>query len=78
MICFFLNKKHSLRVSKESSFKDILTTIQDRYQVNINPNIVTYKNQANDMISLIDEEDWNAAKWEIEMAKVRKIELYFY
>jgi len=78
MICNFVNKKYSFRVSKESSFDDILTTIRDRYQFNINPNIVTYKNQVNDKINLIDEEDWNAAKWEIEMAKVKKIELYFY
>jgi len=52
--------------------------IQDRYQVSINPNIVTYKNQVEDMISLFDEEDWNAAKWEMNMTRVKKIELYFY
>lgn len=71
-------KKPTLRVPKEVPFIDILSTIQDRCQVYINPNMVTYKNQADDIISLIDEEDWYAAKWEIEMANIKKIELYFF
>ncbi|GBB93672.1 hypothetical protein RclHR1_02210007 [Rhizophagus clarus] len=78
LTCNFINKKHSLRVSKESSFNDVLTTIRDRYQVNINPNIITYRNQVNDKINLIEEEDWNAAKWEYEMTKANKIDLYFF
>ncbi|CAB4393643.1 hypothetical protein RhiirA5_497593 [Rhizophagus irregularis] len=78
LTCNFINKKHSLRVSKESSFNDILSTIRDRYQVNINPNIITYKNQVNDKINLIDDEDWNSAKWEFEMTKANKIDLYFF
>ncbi|RIA80816.1 hypothetical protein C1645_791801 [Glomus cerebriforme] len=78
IICNFITKKYLLHVSKELSFNDILSMIQKRYRVVINLNTVTYKNQVDDKINLIDNEDWNAAKWEIEMARVPNINLYFY
>ncbi|CAG8666754.1 21263_t:CDS:2 [Dentiscutata erythropus] len=45
--------------------------------VDINPNRVTYKNLSNDIITLIDEEDWNAVKWEARRSQIYHISMFF-
>ncbi|CAI2176556.1 8013_t:CDS:2 [Funneliformis geosporum] len=78
MRCNFLSGSRILRVSKETPFQEILTMVRERFKVDIDPNVITYKNQTKDMINLLDEEDWNAAKWEMNMTKIQMIDLYFF
>ncbi|CAG8788099.1 24144_t:CDS:2, partial [Gigaspora rosea] len=75
--CNFLSKKFIMNVEIETKFKDILARIHERYKVDINPNRVAYKNLSNDMITLIDEEDWNAVKWEARRSQVYHISMFF-
>ncbi|CAG8571305.1 2254_t:CDS:2 [Acaulospora morrowiae] len=75
--CSFLTKTFALQVSDSISFQEILNDIQMRYKIEVNPNRITYKNQVNDIITLIDEEDWQAAKWEAKRAKSFTICMYF-
>ncbi|CAG8547133.1 28188_t:CDS:2, partial [Racocetra persica] len=49
----------------------------DNDEVDINPNRVTYKNLSNDTITLIDEEDWNAVKWEAKRSQNYHISMFF-
>ncbi|CAG8627255.1 9858_t:CDS:2, partial [Acaulospora colombiana] len=75
--CSFLTKTYALQVPDDITFEEILNNVQTRYKVEVNPNRVTYKNQVNEIITLIDEEDWEAAKWEAKKAKSYYIYMYF-
>ncbi|CAG8787116.1 17951_t:CDS:2 [Cetraspora pellucida] len=75
--CNFLSKKYIINVAIETKFKDILKCIHERYKVDINPSRVTYKNLSNDMITLIDDEDWNAVKWEAKISQNYNISMFF-
>lgn len=76
--CNFLSGSRILRVLKETPFQEVLKMIRECFNVVIDPNVITYKNQTKDMINILDEEDWNAAKWELKMAKLQTIDLYFF
>ncbi|CAG8681167.1 2245_t:CDS:2 [Acaulospora morrowiae] len=75
--CSFLTKTFALQVRDSITFQEILSDVQMRYKIEVNPHRITYKNQVNDIITLIDEEDWQAAKWEAKRAKSYTICMYF-
>ncbi|CAG8443819.1 9198_t:CDS:2 [Diversispora eburnea] len=77
IICTFLTHIYALRVSENITFKEILQNVQMNYGIVINPNRITYENQVNDMITLIDEEDWRSAVWEAKRAKNFMIRMFF-
>ena len=77
--CNFITRRHILQKPINITFDELLTNIKNRYYGQINLNSITYKNNINDdIITLIDEEDWKAAKWDAAETKTNKISIFFY
>ncbi|RHZ72692.1 hypothetical protein Glove_241g21 [Diversispora epigaea] len=81
--CVFLTERRATVFPREGSFIQFVKFIQKRFGL---PQLQTsspqqchnlsYKNKVNDIISLKDEEDWNVAKWEIEMEGTIRLDVF--
>ncbi|CAG8565395.1 8357_t:CDS:2, partial [Diversispora eburnea] len=76
--CVFLTERRATVFPREGSFIQFIEYIQKRFGL---PQLqqchnLSYKNKVNDIISLKDEEDWNVAKWEIEMEGTIRLDVF--
>ena len=73
----FLVRSYAIVIPYETSLKDLINTIEQRYNVKVNRNTFYFKNAVNDRISIMDEEDWLVARFEAKEAMNNKLVLYF-
>ncbi|CAJ0856510.1 1188_t:CDS:2 [Entrophospora sp. SA101] len=70
--------RHILQKPMNITFDELLTNVRNRYHDKLNLNSIKYKNHINDMITLIDDNDWKAAKWDAKKSKTNTISIFFY
>ncbi|GBC08142.1 hypothetical protein RclHR1_07920017 [Rhizophagus clarus] len=73
----FLIQNYVIVIPYETSLKDLINTIEQRYNVKVNHSNLYFKNAVNDRISIVDEEDWLIARFEAKEVMNNKIVLYF-
>ncbi|CAJ0753476.1 22857_t:CDS:2, partial [Entrophospora sp. SA101] len=78
IICNFITRRHILQKPMNITFDELLTNVRNRYHDKLNLNSIKYKNHINDMITLIDDNDWKAAKWDAKKSKTNTISIFFY
>ena len=73
----FLVRNYSIIIPYETSLKDLINTIEQRYNVKVNHSNFYFKNAVNDRINIVDEEDWFVARFEAKEVMNNKLVLYF-
>ncbi|RIA86699.1 hypothetical protein C1645_807646 [Glomus cerebriforme] len=73
----FLIQSYAMVIPYETSLKDLINTIEQRYNIKVNPSNFYFKNAVNDRISIMDEGDWFVARFEAKEVMNNKIVLYF-
>ncbi|PKK63782.1 hypothetical protein RhiirC2_854799 [Rhizophagus irregularis] len=73
----FLIQNYVIVIPYETSLKDLINTIEQRYNVKVDHSNLYFKNAVNDRINIVDEEDWLVARFEAKEIMNNKIILYF-
>lgn len=73
----FLIQNYVIVIPYETSLKDLINTIEQRYNVKVNHSNLYFKNAVNDRINIVDEKDWLVARFEAKEIMNNKIVLYF-
>ncbi|KAG9293117.1 hypothetical protein G9A89_016479 [Geosiphon pyriformis] len=76
--CTFMIKKINFLVPKTVKYNELLATIEQKSKIELDPNRVSFINAIGQKVTLTDEEDWKVCKWEFDMEKMLKLEIYLF
>ncbi|CAG8542665.1 1242_t:CDS:2 [Diversispora eburnea] len=75
--CSFLTRKYAMLIPHDRTLKDLINEIEQTRNTKISLNRLFYKNQVNDKIDIVDDDDWKIAKKEARISKINMITLLF-